>query len=90
LGAHGREAGQRQISRLGVQPCINCSEILPPGSSATTIELGADAASACVCSPGACGCRQRSDCEVDLASSSAIIACMKSQAASLAVSAHNN
>lgn len=38
----------------GVRPCINCSDILPPGSSATTLELGADAASACVCSPGVC------------------------------------
>jgi hypothetical protein len=37
----------------GVRPCINCSEILPLGSSATTLELGADGAAACVCSPGA-------------------------------------
>lgn len=38
----------------GVRPCINCSDILPPGSSATTLDLGADSASACVCSPGVC------------------------------------
>jgi hypothetical protein len=35
----------------GVRPCINCSDILPLGSS-TTLNVGSDSAQDCVCNPG--------------------------------------
>jgi hypothetical protein len=63
-GSHSMQAdlqgGQRRFvsqlgSGLGVQPCINCSQILPGGRS-TTLGVGSTSAKDCICSPGEPSC----------------------------------
>lgn len=50
-----RRFGAQLGSGLGVQPCINCSHILPSGRS-TTLGVGSTSAKQCVCSPGEHSC----------------------------------
>lgn len=46
------QGGQRRFgAQLGVQPCINCSHILPSGRS-TTLGVGSTSAKQCICTPG--------------------------------------